>query len=112
MNKRKYPFSMFCMGTILNLIKLWPYYIVAIIFSIIHLFNPIVPIEIPILLIGISIIIAMLQEFRQIKILLSHFEDEETNDLLDKMFSDNSKGYKNVIEAVDEIIKDNNIESK
>jgi len=90
MNKRKYPFSLFVMGTFLNLIRLWLGFIVVIILLIICLVNPIVPI---------------IKQLRDKNILLSHFDNEETDELLDKMFADNSKGYKNVTDAVDEIIK-------
>jgi hypothetical protein len=105
MNKRRYPFSMFCMGTILNLIKMWPLLIAIVVLGIICLVSPVVPIFIPIVLAGILVVTAILQQLGYMKILLSHFEDEETNDLFDKMFMDNSKGYKNVTDTVNEIIK-------
>lgn len=100
------------MGTILNLIRLWQCFIVVIILCIIRLVNPIVPIAIPIVFIGILVLIAIMQQFRNRKILLSHFENEETNELLDKMFVDNSKGYKNVTDAVNEIIKNYESDTK
>lgn len=105
MKKRKYPLNMFFMGTILNLIRLWPYFIVVIILYIICLINPIVPIAIPILFLVILVLIAVMQQLRNRKILLSNYKNEETDELLDKMFTDNSKGYKNVTDTVNEIIK-------
>jgi hypothetical protein len=92
-------------GTILNLIKMWPLLIAIVVLGIICLFSPVVPIFIPIVLAGILVVTAILQQLGYMKILLSHFKDEETNDLLDKMFMDNSKGYKNVTDTVNEIIK-------
>jgi hypothetical protein len=56
--------------------------------------------------------LAIMQQFRNRKILLSNFENEETDEMFDKMFADNSKGYKNVIVTVNEIIKNYDSESK
>lgn len=112
MNKRKYPFSMFFMGTILNLIRLWSGFIIVIILFIICTVNPIVPIAIPIALTGLLVLIAIIQQYRNRKIMLSHFNNDETNELLDKMFADNSKGYKNITDAVDEIIKNHESDIK
>lgn len=111
MSKRKYPFSMFCIGTILNLFRMWPYFIIVLIAAIICLVNPVIPIAIPFVLLGLLILIAILQQYKNKKILLSRFEDEKTDELLDKMFPNNAKGYKNVTDAVDDIInnkKDSN----
>jgi hypothetical protein len=66
---------------------------------------PVVPIVIPNVLIVFLVLIAIIQQFRNKKVMLSHYENEETSELLDKMFADNFKGYKNVTTAVDEIIK-------
>ncbi len=104
MSKRKYPFSMFCMGTILNLFKMWPCFIVVIIVAIICLVKPVIPIAIPLVLLGILVLTAIIKQYKNKKILLSHFEDKKADELLDKMFSNNSKGYKNVTDAVDDII--------
>lgn len=112
MNKRKYPISMFIMGTILNLFKLWQCFIVVIILFIICRVKPALPITIPIVMTGILILIAMLQQFRARKILLSPAENKEADELLDKMFADNSKGYKNVTDAVDEVMKNYEIDIK
>jgi hypothetical protein len=76
------------------------------------LVNPIVSITIPVLFLGILVLIAIMQQFRNRKILLSNFENEETDKLLDKMFADNSKGYKNVTDTVDEIIKNYESDTK
>jgi hypothetical protein len=65
------------------------------------LVNPFVSITIPVLFLGILVLIAIMQQFRNRKILLSNFENEETDKLLDKMFADNSKGYKNVTDTVE-----------
>lgn len=105
MNKRKYPTSMFIMGTILNLIKIWYCFIAVIIVFIICRIKPAVPITLPFVMIGILILIAIFQQFRNRKVLLSDCGNEENNESLDKMFADNSKGYKNVKDAVDELIK-------
>ena len=39
------------------------------------------------------------------------YDNDDTNDLIDKMFADNDRGYKNVIDSVNEIIDKNKSES-
>lgn len=103
---------MFFMGTILNLMKLWPYFIVVVLLGIICLIFPVVPIVIPILFIGILVLVVVVQQYKNRKTLLSRYDDENTNELLDKMFANNSRGYGNVTDAVNEIIKEHQNDSK
>lgn len=105
MDKRKYPFSMFLMGTILNLIKLRYCFIPVIILFILCWIKEYISIMIPFATLGCLLFIAIFQQFRIRKGLLSGCGKEENRELLDKMFADNSKGYSNVIDAVDEIIR-------
>ena len=107
MNHRKYPLSMFMMGVVLELVRLWYVLAVALLLFLISLFVPAMPIVIPVLLLFVWMVWAILKQLKNKKEVLNMNVDEETNALLDKMFTDNHGGYQNVIDAVSEIIEEN-----
>ena len=105
---RKYPLSLFIMGTLLELIKAW--YILALILLLIILraFYSKIPVFILVALFAVWFALAVFRQIRNRKILINtDSTDEETNDLIDKMFKDNGRGYKNVVDAVNEVIEKN-----
>lgn len=103
MNNRNYPVSMFVMGIILNSLKLWWLLAISILFFTIKLFTPL-PSIIPYVILIIWLIIAVIKQFGYTNIMLESTDNEEFNILKDKMFTNKQTGYKNVIDAVNEII--------
>ena len=109
--KRKYPWSMFFMDVIIFLLKTWYASIVIIFIFILRLIMLDIPLAIVPILVIVWVILAITRAVIHKNALLNMNPNEETNALLDKMFANNDKGYKNVVEAVDEIIKEYNDKS-
>jgi len=105
--KRKYPTSMFIMGIIIELFKMRMLLLVAVIFLLAQFFIEQIPILAPLLIFAVCIVIAIFRQIKQRNAMLTMNPNAETNDLINKMFADNDKGYKNIIDAVDEIIEQN-----
>lgn len=104
--KRKYPMSMFAMGVILNLIKSWYFLIVIFLFSIISIISHNASFVLPLAVTIVWLLYAFITQLRHRKAVLRKSENESLNELYDKMFADNQKGYRNIIDTVDDIIKD------
>ena len=92
------------MDVIIFLLKTWYVPIVIIFILILRLIMPDIPIVIVPILGTVWIMSAITKAIIHKNALLNMSPNEETNALLDKMFANNDKGYKNVIEAVNEII--------
>ena len=105
MKHRKYPLSMTIMDIIYFLIKKWFLVVGTILLFIIRIFMPEIPVALPVLLLVGLLAFAVVDALKQKKALLEMNPNEETSDLLNKMFADNNLGYKNIINAVDEIIE-------
>jgi len=106
--KRKYPTSMFIMGMIIELFKMRMILLIAAILLLAQFFIEQLPILAPILIFAACIVIAIFKQIKQRNAMLTMNPNDETNDLINKMFADNDKGYINIIDAVDEIIERNN----
>ena len=93
------------MGVVLNLVKSWYLIIVILLLSLIiivfHYFSPIIPLAFAV----VWLLFAIIKQLWYRKVSLKKSEDKNVNELFDKMFADNQKGYKNVVDTVDEIIK-------
>ena len=109
--KRKYSASMFIMGTILELIKLRSLLLVTLILLIASFFIEPLPALVSFLIFATCVVIAIVKQIGQRNAILTMNPNEEASNLLDKMFADNDKGYRNVIDAVDEIIEQYNSDS-
>lgn len=105
MNRRKYPFSMLIMDFILFLIKRWHLLVGIIFLFILRIFIPEIPVALPLLLLAGLFGFLVIEVLKHKKALLEMNPNQETNELLDKMFADNNLGYKNIINAVDEIVQ-------
>ena len=110
MKPRKYPFSMVIMDMVFFLIRRWRFVVGIILLFIVRIFIPQIPVALPLLLLSALLFVTVVEALRHKKALLEMNPNEETSELLDKMFADNNLGYKNIINAVDEIIEkhDNN----
>ena len=106
--KRKYPTSMFIMGIVIELFKMRIVLLIAIILLLAQFFIEQIPALIPLLIFAICIIVAILKQMKQRNAILTMNPNDEANDLINKMFADNNRGYRNIIDAVDEIIEQNN----
>jgi len=106
--KRKYPTSMFIMGIVIELFKMRIVLLIAIILLLAQFFIEQIPALIPLLVFAICIIVAILKQMKQRNAILTMNPNDEANDLINKMFADNNRGYRNIIDAVDEIIEQNN----
>ena len=84
MKKRKYPMSVFIMGTILNLFRMWYGFVPVIISFIVCMVEPSVSIMIPLGILGIMIAIAVIQQLKNRKILLLFDGDEKLMNCLIK----------------------------
>ena len=104
MNKRKYPWSMFITGIIIYLIKTWYLPVLTLILILVRLFIFDIFILIALIPLIIWILWAILRQVLDSKAIINMKPDD---DMLNKMFADNNKGYKNVIESVEEIIEKN-----
>lgn len=115
MNRGKYPLSMSVMGTVIFLAKTWYVLILVAFLFIANLIFADFPTYIFGVIIAIWVLVAIVRQIISQRELLSMNSNEDLTDLLDKMFADNGKGYKNVIDTVDEIISkqiDNHDENK
>jgi len=115
MGKRKYPLSMSIMGTVIFLLKSWYVLILAALSIIANIIFSDFPSYIIGVIIAAWVLVAIIRQIISQRELLSMNSNEELTDLLDKMFEDNCKGYKNVTDTLDEIISeqiDNQDESK
>ena len=104
MSKRKYPLSMTIMGTVIFLVQTWYALIFAVILFIASLIFPDFPMFIIITLIGAWVLVAIIRQLISQRELLRMNPNKEAAELLDKMFADNGKGYKNVTDTVYEEI--------
>jgi hypothetical protein len=93
------------MGVVIELLKMRMILLVAIILLIAQIFIEPLPAFVPILIFAACFAVALFNQIKQRNAILTMNPHDEANDLLNKMFADNDKGYKNVIDAVDEIIE-------
>jgi len=106
MNKRKYPIGMFIMGVVLKLfLNKWRLLVfgLALLLAVARIFFPIIPIVIPLALLFIWLASAIVSMLIDRKTVLD-IKDNGEGVSLDKMFADNNKGYRNVIDTVNEYI--------
>lgn len=103
MLKRKYPSSLFIMGIFLNLLKTW-YILLLAIFLLIAVFIGEMSILVPVAILVVWIVVAIVVQLRYRKIALTLSPNENVNDIFDSMFADNDKGYRNVIDTINDII--------
>ena len=101
--KRKYPSSLFIMGIFLNLLKTW-YILLLAIFLLIAVFIGEMSILVPVAILVVWIVVAIVVQLRYRKIALTLSPNENVNDIFDSMFADNDKGYRNVIDTINDII--------
>jgi hypothetical protein len=101
MEKRKYPMSIFIMGVVVCLFRTWYILAITIFIYFVSLFHPDTSTRIALIPLIVWIFLAIIKQLIYRKTLLSMNPDD---DLFNKMFADNDKGYKNVTQAVDEII--------
>jgi len=109
--KRKYPASMFIMGVIIELFRLRLQLLVAVILLIASFFIEQLPVLTSFLIFAVCVVVAIVKQMRQRKAILTMNPNHNANDLLDKMFADNDNGYRNVIDAVNEVIEQHNSDS-
>ena len=109
--KRKYPASLFVMGVFLELFRLRLILLLVVLLLTAGIFIPDIPLAVSGLLFVVCLTIAIFKQIRQRNTITTMNPHAEANDLLNKMFADNDKGYRNVIDAVDEIIKRNDLDS-
>lgn len=105
MKSRKYPLSMFITGVVLELIKMWYFLVLTILIFLVRLFISGISIVIPFVALTAWVVMAIIRQFKNKRTILNMNGDEDTNNLLDKMFTDNYRGYKNIIDSVNEIIE-------
>ena len=105
MKPRKYPFSMFLMDMVFFLIRRWQFVVGIILLFVVRIFIPQIPVALPLLLLVALLFVTVVEALRHKKALLEMNPNEETSELLDKMFADNNLGYKNITHAIDEIIE-------
>ena len=101
MNERKYLWSMFITGIIIYLLGIWYLPVLAILLYLVRLFIHDIFIWIVLFPLIIWIIWAISKQIYYSKAIIKMNPDD---DLLNKMFLNNCKGYKNVIESVQAII--------
>jgi len=106
--KRKYPTSMFITGIVIELFKMRIVLLIAIILLFAQFFIEQISILIPLIIFAICIVVAIFKQMKQRNAILTMNPNDEANDLINKMFADNNRGYRNIIDAVDDIIEQNN----
>ena len=84
--KRKYPFSMFVISVIINIIKLWYIIVAAAILFIIGYYFCFACMIIAIVLTAAVLIIAIAKQTAVVRTIKSDSENEKFNNLLDEMF--------------------------
>lgn len=95
------------MGMFLELLRKWAIIIAIISLFVIRLVIPAMPIAIPLIFLTALLAFATIKQLKHRKTILNMNLNEDANELLDKMFADNKKGYRNVIDTVNEIIEEN-----
>jgi len=101
MKRRKYPLILFVMGIIIELFRKW---FILIPLMVLLFFPAVITITIPILLLIALVSFAVTKTLKYRKTILNAEPNKEASDMLDEIFADNNKGYKNIIEVVDELI--------
>ena len=96
---------MFVMGFLLELMKRFPLLLLAVVLFITHIFVPELPLFVPLLILGIWFAWAFIAEMKIRARVLTIDANPSSNELLDKMFADNGKGYRNSVDAVNEIVR-------
>jgi len=91
------------MGIFLNLLKTW-YILLLAIFLLIAVFIGEMSILVPVAILVVWIVVAIVVQLRYRKIALTLSPNENVNDIFDSMFADNDKGYRNVIDTINDII--------
>lgn len=102
---------MFVVGLFFKLIKIWFILALAILLFVLLIFVPEMPIAIPCAVLILWFALAIIQQCKDVRTLLHMNGNDSTNDLLDEMLKDNNKGYRNVVDAVNEIIERNDLDS-
>jgi len=100
--KRKYPTGLVIMGMIINMIKGWPIPALAMVLLAARLFLSNIPLW---LVLGILLVWVGWALLNSLKVRYEMLKMRPGDEMLDKMFADNDKGYRNIIDTIEEIIK-------
>jgi len=100
--------SIFIMGIFIWLYTRWYILLLAILVFILRAFIPNIPIAIPLILLAIWIVWAIITSLKNRSSVLNM---DSNDDLINKMLADNDKGYRNIVDAVNEVIDKNKTDS-
>lgn len=106
MNNRKYPTSLFVFGLILNLMKTWYLAVVSFLIYIFSNISSLIPFWLPIMSLCVWLVLAFIKQLKYRKTILTKSDNEEINNLWDKVFDTNNPNWrKTLIDDVNETIE-------